>query len=137
MAPPMPTPISSYHAHIYYDPAVNRKVAERVRAGIAERFSVRLGRWHDGPVGPHAQAMYQVAFLPQVFPAFVPWLMLNRGGLAVLVHPNTGRPHDDHLVNAFWMGTPLPLKGAVLPEVEDVANLETEPNTSPTRAAGD
>lgn len=128
----MPTPISSYHAHIYYDPASTRAVAERLREAIAERFSVRLGRWHDVAVGPHAQAMFQVAFLPAVFPAFIPWLMLHRAGLTVLLHPNTGRPHDDHLVHAFWMGAILPLKGEVLPEIEDIANLETEPNTAPT-----
>lgn len=133
----MSSPISSYHAHIYYDPATTRPVAECLREAIAERFSVRLGRWHDVPVGPHAQAMFQVAFLPDVFPAFIPWLMLKRAGLTVLLHPNTGRPYDDHLVHAFWMGAILPLKGEVLPEVEDIANLETEPNTAPTRAAFD
>ncbi len=56
------TRIASYHAHIYYDPNSTRDRAERVRAGINERFSVQLGRWHDRPVGPHARAMFQVAF---------------------------------------------------------------------------
>jgi DOPA 4,5-dioxygenase len=124
-------PISSYHAHIYFDPAHTRDVAARLRDGIAARFSVRLGRWHDVPVGPHAQAMYQVAFLTEIFPAFVPWLMLNRAGLTVLVHPNTGAPRDDHLMHAIWMGAVLPLKGEVLAETEDVAAMETEPNTTP------
>lgn len=130
----MPDTISSYHAHIYFDPGT-RAVAERIRTRIAELFSVRLGRWHDVPVGPHPQAMYQVAFLPQVFPAFVPWLMLNRAGLDVLIHPNTGAPRDDHLVHAAWLGTPLPLEGGVLPEVEDVAMMDTAPNTFPQSPA--
>ena len=91
----MPAKISSYHAHIYYDPATTRHVAETVRAQIAERFSVRLGRWHDVPVGPHPRAMFQVAILPQVFVEFFPWLLLNRAGLAVLIHPNTGQPRAD------------------------------------------
>lgn len=123
--------ISSYHAHIYYDPASSRGAAQRLREGIAERFSVRLGRWHDVPVGPHPGAMFQVAFLPAVFPAFVPWLMLNRAGLTVLVHPNTGAPRDDHLVHALWLGSVLPLNGDVLKVEEDVAAMETEPNTRP------
>ena len=130
----MPANISSYHAHIYYDVTATRGAAETIRAQIAERFSVRLGRWHDEAVGPHPQAMYQVAFLPQLFPAFVPWLMLNRAGLTVLIHPNTGAPRADHLVHAAWLGAVLPLKGGVLPETEDVAMMETEPNTFPQAA---
>ena len=78
--------------------------AEALRARIAERFSVQLGRWHDVPVGPHTAAMYQVAFDTDVFAAFVPWLMLNRNGLDVLVHPNTLAPRDDHLQHALWLG---------------------------------
>jgi len=39
---------------------------------------VQLGRWHDKPIGPHPQAMYQVAFLPSQFGKVVPWLMLHR-----------------------------------------------------------
>lgn len=128
----MPAEISSYHAHIYFDPATTRQVAETVRAQIAERFSVRLGRWHDVSVGPHAQAMYQVAILPQVFTQFFPWLMLNRAGLTVLVHPNTGEPRADHMERAAWLGEILPLKAGVLAETEDLAVLETEPNTQPT-----
>lgn len=123
--------IASYHAHIYYDAASTRGIAETIRAQIADRFSVRLGRWHDEPVGPHPQAMYQVAFLPQVFPALAPWLMLNRSGLTILIHPNTGAPRADHLVHAVWLGAVLPLTGDVLPETEDIAMMATEPNTVP------
>ena len=59
--------IASFHAHIYYDPTTTRTEAERLRGLIGERFSVTLGRWHDVKVGPHDQAMYQVAFAPEVF----------------------------------------------------------------------
>ncbi len=125
--------ITSYHAHVYYDPNSTREWAERVRAGIGERFSVRLGRWHDRPVGPHARAMFQVAFEPAEFATLVPWLMLNRNGLAVFVHPNTGRPRDDHLVHALWLGAVLPLKGDVLPETETEPPGPVGPNTAPAR----
>src|SRR5205809_601579 len=81
-----PARITEYHAHVYYDPAANRDRAALVRKGIAARFpEARLGRWHDQPVGPHPQAMYQVAFAADLLPAILPWLMLNRQGLAVLV----------------------------------------------------
>ena len=110
--------IAGYHAHIYYDPETSRDRAERVRAGIANRFQAQLGRWHDRPVGPHASAMFQVAFEVSEFAALVPWLMLHREGLAIFIHPNTGRPRDDHLEHALWLGAVLPLRGDVLPETD-------------------
>jgi aromatic ring-cleaving dioxygenase len=101
--------IEGYHAHVYYD-AATRGVAERLRQALDERFPVRLGRWHDVPVGPHPGAMYQVAFDVAEFPRLVPWLMLNRAGLSVLVHPLTGDDYEDHARHALWLGTPLPLR---------------------------
>jgi DOPA 4,5-dioxygenase len=105
--------IEGYHAHIYYDRAT-RPAAERLRAALGEQFTVRLGNWHDEPVGPHPSAMYQVAFAPGELPRLLPWLMLNRGVLGVLVHPLTGNDYDDHTRFALWLGAPLPLRLAVL-----------------------
>jgi aromatic ring-cleaving dioxygenase len=122
--------IVSWHAHVYFDPAATRAHAERVRAGIAQRFEVQLGRWHEVPVGPHTQAMYQVAFNPGVFAALVPWLALHREGLSVLVHPNTLAPRADHLVHALWLGPPLPLRDDALPEsIEAGEESAVVPNT--------
>ena len=102
--------ITAYHAHIYYD-APTRPVAEAVRAGIAAAFpAARLGRWHDVPVGPHPQAMYQVAFAPDLLPALFPWLLLHRRGLTVLLHAETGDDLADHRDHATWMGAVLPLR---------------------------
>jgi aromatic ring-cleaving dioxygenase len=108
-----PTRINGYHAHVYYDPQT-RLAAERVRAAIGERFNTRLGNWHDEPVGPHPVSMYQVAFDGEEFPNLVPWLMLNREGLNVLIHPLTGDSVSDHTRCAAWLGTPLPLRIDVL-----------------------
>ncbi len=118
-AAPSELPIVSWHAHVYFDPASTRASAEQVRRGIAERFKVQLGRWHEVPVGPHTGAMYQVAFDVDVFADLLPWLALHHEGLSVLVHPNTLRPRADHLVHALWLGAPLPLRGDVLPESID------------------
>lgn len=126
--------ITSYHAHIYFD-ATERPRAEKLRTLIAERFTARVGSWHDRPIGPHTKAMYQVAFAVEEFPRFVPWLMLNRGGLSVLVHPNTLWPKDDHLVHALWLGLALPINDSMLPvEVASRDQVEELPpsNTSPT-----
>ncbi|WP_412177384.1 DOPA 4,5-dioxygenase family protein [Mesorhizobium sp. YC-39] len=72
-----------------------------MREEIARRFPVVMGRWWDQLIGPHAGPMYQVAFPPIEFPRIVPWLMINRRGLAILIYPNTGEPKPDHLSNAI------------------------------------
>ena len=100
--------IPSYHAHVCYDDA-SRTTAAWLREAIAERFEVRLGRWRDEPVGPHPEPMYQVAFDAAIFADIVPWLMLNRRGLTVFVHPETGDDLADHRDHATWMGRMLPL----------------------------
>lgn len=112
-----PARITEYHAHIYYD-AVSRERAAQLRAWIQERFNVRMGRWHDIPVGPHPTAMYQIAFTPDQFPTLAPFLMMNRMGLTVLLHPESGRPRDDHTLNAMWMGEILPLRTSILRETD-------------------
>ena len=106
-----PQTITSYHAHVYYDPATSRSHAEHLRERVAERFpQAKLGRWHDELVGPHPQSMYQIAFPSEMLGSFVPWLMLNRGGLTVLLHPGTGNAYRDHTAHAVWFGAVLPLR---------------------------
>jgi DOPA 4,5-dioxygenase len=123
--------IQSYHAHVYFDGPEQRRDAELLREEIAQRFSVLLGRWHDRMVGPHTRPMYQVAFAAAAFARFVPWLMLNRRGLAVLVHPNTGQPKLDHLTHATWLGEILAINAASLPDHGE-PDPEIVPNTQPT-----
>ena len=98
--------ITGYHAHIYYHPET-LTAAEQVRQGLGDRFEVQLGRWHDQLVRPHTRSMYQVAFANDQFDRIVPWLLLNRQGLAVLVHPNTGNAIADHTDHALWLGEKL------------------------------
>ncbi len=100
--------IVGFHAHIYFNPG-SRDVAARLREGLGTRFDVRLGRWHDKPIGPHPKSMYQVAFSPNQFGEVVPWLMLNREGLDILVHPETGDDVGDHVERSLWLGEKLEL----------------------------
>jgi aromatic ring-cleaving dioxygenase len=104
-----PAQITEYHAHVYYGPET-RAAAEVLRDALEARFAVRLGRWHDAQVGPHTKSMYQVAFAPAVFADLVPWLMLNRGPLDLLIHPETGDDLADHRDHAMWLGEKLPLR---------------------------
>lgn len=62
--------------------------------------------------------MFEVnIFTPEQFGAFIPWLVINRGPLSALIHPNTeaengeekGDEERDHTQRAIWMGQPLPL----------------------------
>jgi DOPA 4,5-dioxygenase len=109
-APADPAVITHYHAHIYYDPA-SRDRAARLRERVAAAFpDAMLGRWHDPPVGPHPQSMYQIAFPSALLASFLPWLMLNRDGLTVLVHPETGNARADHTDHAAWLGAILPIR---------------------------
>ena len=108
-----PAKIEDYHAHIYYDTAT-REIAVQIRESIEKNFTVEMGRWHDEPIGPHPTAMYQVKFATVQFNRIVPWLMLNRHGLNILVHPNTGDAFEDHATHALWLGDKLPLRLEVL-----------------------
>jgi aromatic ring-cleaving dioxygenase len=107
--------VREYHAHVYYQPD-NRAAAERLREELGQWFQVRLGRWHDQPIGPHTRGMYQVLFAAGQFAGLVPWLMLNRGPLDVLVHPSTGDDLADHTAHALWLGEKLPLNLEALAE---------------------
>jgi aromatic ring-cleaving dioxygenase len=106
-----PSAITDYHAHIYYDPAKTRGKAEHLRERVAAAFpQAKLGRWHDELVGPHPQSMFQIAFPVEMLAGFVPWLMLNRDGLTILLHPETGDDYTDHSAHAAWFGAVLPLR---------------------------
>ncbi len=103
--------IKDFHAHVYFEPGVTEDAAAQLRARVAEVFpAALLGRWHAVPIGPHTRAMYQIAFPVELFPTLVPWLMLNREGLNVLLHPETGDNPADHTIHAAWLGEKLPLR---------------------------
>ena len=100
--------ISGYHAHIYFD-AESLGKARRVCEAARQEFGLVMGRVHEKCVGPHPRWSCQPAFGPEKFAEVVPWLALNREGLTVFVHPETGDVIADHTAHALWMGEMLAL----------------------------
>ncbi len=100
--------IHGFHAHVYFDEAT----ADQARAlceAARDRFGVEMGRMHLKPVGPHPRWSCQLAFGPTVFGDIMPWLALNRNGLIVFAHAETGDDLTDHTEYAIWMGGMLEL----------------------------
>lgn len=105
----MENKITGFHAHVYYQDSQFREIAAKIRSFAEQNFEVIMGRWRDEPVGPHPMPMFQMTFKPNVFDEIVPWLMLNRDGLTVLIHPETGDHVADHRDFPLWLGEKLKL----------------------------
>ncbi|EIW58603.1 uncharacterized protein TRAVEDRAFT_72118 [Trametes versicolor FP-101664 SS1] len=117
-----PAPIKSanngFDFHIYYHPgaAQEAKYAAELHERIRREFpELRIYKLFDRAVGPHPVPMFEVnVFTPHQTGTFFSWLVVNRGPLSVLIHPNTGDAYRDHTELATWMGTPYPLYGGML-----------------------
>ena len=105
--------IKGYHAHVYYDAATKPK-ATQLREALLAKFKVEPGGFSDAPVGPHPVSQFNVIFETPAFPDVVPWLMLNRDGLDILVHPLTDSSYNDHTALAMWLGNPVDLNTSML-----------------------
>ncbi len=104
--------IKGYHAHIYFDQtSVARARALCQAAG--ELFDVGVGRMHEKNVGPHPMWSCQLSADPAQFADLLPWLALNRDGLIVFAHPDTGDHLVDHRDRAIWLGGYLDLNLAI------------------------
>ncbi len=104
--------IVGYHAHVYYD-SDTQDTARQVCEEAARLFPVEMGRMHTRPVGPHPRWSCQLGFAADAFDQVIPWLMLNRQGLTIFTHPETGQHLEDHRDRAVWMGEMLDLNLAM------------------------
>ena len=102
------TEIKGYHAQVYFD-AKSVDQARDLCTAAAENFGVVMGRVHERPVGPHPMWSCQLAATPAQFSELLPWLALNRQGLIVFSHPETGDDLADHRDHGIWLGTGLAL----------------------------
>ncbi|KAF2218526.1 DOPA-like domain-containing protein [Elsinoe ampelina] len=102
-----------FDIHIYfqqnseYETKFATELWERIRREFPE---LRIYKVWDKPIGPHPIGMFEVnVFTPVQFGAFIAWLVIHRGPLSALVHPNTGDDYRDHTQRATWLGQEIPL----------------------------
>ncbi|WIY23604.1 DOPA 4,5-dioxygenase family protein [Parasedimentitalea psychrophila] len=100
--------IISYHAHVYFD-ADSVDQARALCQTAASTFGLIMGRVHQRNVGPHPMWSCQLLASPVQFSELLPWLALNRDGLIVFAHPETGDHLADHRDHGIWLGTGLDL----------------------------
>jgi aromatic ring-cleaving dioxygenase len=78
----------------------------------ASRWTSAAGT--TGRSGRTLPGSYQIAFRPELFGRLIPWLALNRQGLTVFVHPETGNALEDHCAHVIWLGDSQKLNLAAL-----------------------
>jgi len=100
--------IRDFHAHIYYDPAEVGE-AQKLAREAHQRFGVPVGHFHLRPVGPHPRGSVQLTLLPEQFGDFAQWAALNRNGLTIFAHAETGDDLADHTEHVIWFGPSEPL----------------------------
>lgn len=95
--------IRNFHAHLYYDPG-EVDLARQIAAAAQERFGIAVGHFHLQPVGPHPRGSCQLTVPTAQFGEVAGWLTLNRSGLTVFAHANTGDDLADHTQHVIWFG---------------------------------
>ncbi len=100
--------IRDFHAHIYYDPEEVER-AKELAAAAQERSGLAVGRFHLGPVGPHPRGSVQLSVPKDDFGDVAQFLALNRNGLTIFAHADTGNDLADHTQHVLWFGESEPL----------------------------
>ncbi|KXT01709.1 hypothetical protein AC578_2792 [Pseudocercospora eumusae] len=130
-----PSPITNdirggFDIHIYFlqTNASEVRFAKELHSRIRLEFpELRIYQVWEKPIGPHPVGMFEVnVFTPRQFGAFVPWLVIHRGPLSALIHPNTGEDERDHTQRATWMGVAYPLQTGMLRELDRRRKAEKE-----------
>lgn len=106
------TDAAGFHAHIYFNPDevdAARAFADRACA----LFDLDVGRFHIAPVGPHPRGSCQLTIGHGEFGRFAEWAAVNRQGLTIFAHAETGHDLTDHNVHVVWFGQSEPLNLAI------------------------
>ena len=100
--------IRDFHAHIYFDEDQLER-AQRLAAAAHAKFGVPVGHFHIRPVGPHPRGSVQMTVPADQFGDVAQWLALDRFGLTIFAHANTGDDLADHTQHVIWFGPSEPL----------------------------
>ena len=60
---------------------------------------------------PHPIGSWGIYLPLEQFTEAASFISMYHGNLTILLHPNSGHPKIDHLLNAFWIKSFLPLDG--------------------------
>ena len=96
--------VHDWHAHVYFD-ADSADFAGALCERVSARYALPMGRVHRRLVGPHPRWSCQLTIAPDRFAPVIAWLAMNRNGLTVFVHPNSGEELADHRDRAIWLGS--------------------------------
>ncbi|NRB33002.1 MAG: DOPA 4,5-dioxygenase family protein, partial [Rhizobiaceae bacterium] len=91
--------LQEFHGHVYFDEATVQQ-AVNLCEKAEDLFDIKMGRVHEKLVGPHPMWSCQLAFSADVFGQIMPWLAVNRNGLIIFTHPETGDVVKDHTEHA-------------------------------------
>ncbi|OUR93555.1 4,5-dioxygenase [Halobacteriovorax marinus] len=100
--------IKDFHIHLYYDESTIN-IAKEVGLKAQSEFDISIGRFHEKNVGPHPRWSVQLSIPTDKFGEILAWVSLNRKGLTIFSHPNTGDDLLDHTEHSIWMGELLEL----------------------------
>ncbi len=104
------TPLpKAFHAHVYFDDH-QAPDAEQLCTTLSQKFDLKMGRVHNGPVGPHPRGSCQISVPVVKLADTLQWLMMNRGEFTVFVHAITGDDWIDHTQGVMWLGASETLK---------------------------
>ena len=82
--------LQDFHAHIYFNPD-ELEAAQALARQAHALFGVRVGHFHGQPIGPHPRGSCQLTVPTERFGAFAAWAALNRRGLTIFAHAETGQ----------------------------------------------
>ena len=107
--------IRDYHVHLYYD-AGSIDDAISLADRVSRLYPIKVGTFHQKPVGPHPMWSCQLTVLVEHFGDLIPWLLIHRGCVDLFIHPNTGDDLADHTNYAMWIGQSYQLKLSIFRE---------------------